>query len=108
MPQLYNLSLYEDATNIIDYFIVTDLLLKGYFSLFLVLVVGLFIILTRIKRNDDPVDAIFLGSFFSMMLAIMLYAANIYYIGINKPGLYIFIPAIIFISTAITKYYNKT
>jgi len=107
MPQYYNLSLYSDAPSIIAMFSVTDTLMKGMFSLFLILVLGIFITMVRLKKNDEPVNAIMIGSFYSMLLSIILYVANTYYTGINKPGLYVFIPAIVLIATTVIKYYNN-
>ncbi len=107
MPQYYNLSKYSDAEGIISIYTVTDELMIGYFSLFIILVVGIFITYIRLKKNDDPVNAIVLGSFYSLMLSMAIYFANIFYSGISKPGLYIFVPAVILVMASTVKWYNN-
>ena len=107
MPLYYNLSLYDSSTNIMQLYAVTDTLMKGVFSMFLVVVFGILITAIRLKQNEEPVNAIMLGSFFSFMLSMILYVSSVFYSGIQKPGLYIFVPAIVFIVTVIVKYYDK-
>jgi len=107
MPTYYNLTGYENASNIIVVYAVTDEIMKGAFSLFLVAVFGIWITYMRIQRNDNTIDAIIFSSFFSLMLAISLYISNIMYSGMTSPGLYVFVPAIILISCSIFKIYNK-
>ena len=107
MPQYYNMSKYSEIDNIMGIYAVTDTLMLGFFSLFLVIVLGSFITFVRLKRGDSTINSIVLGSFYSLMLATVLYASNVYYSGINKPGLYIFVPALILVGSSIVKYYNK-
>jgi len=107
MPQYYNTSLYSDSTNLLAIYAVTDQLMKGMFSLFLISVLTIFIIIVRLKKDDTPLDAIMLGSFYGMLFSIILYVSSSFYTGMAKPGLYVFIPTIIFIATTVIKFYNK-
>jgi ribonuclease PH len=107
MPQYYNLSKYSESDNIMGIYSATDTLMQGYFSLFLILVLGVWITYIRIQKDDSTLNAIITGSFYSLMLAIVLYASNVYYSGITSPGLYIFVPTIILVGCAVVKFYNK-
>jgi len=107
MPTYYNLTGYENATHIIAVFATTDEIMKGYFSLFLVLVLGIWMTYMRIQRNDEAIDAIIFSSFFSLMLGVALYVGNVMYSGMTSPGLYVFVPTIILIGSSAIKIYNK-
>ena len=107
MPQYYNLSKYSSNVDIMGVYATTDALMKGMFSLFFIVILGTWITFMRIKRNDEPTDAIILGSFYSLMAAIVLYIAGVYYSGITKMGLYIFVPSIILVTASAVKWYNN-
>ena len=107
MVQYYNLSLFSEGTGMFSIYSVMDTLLIGYFSLFLVIVIGMFVAGMRMKKGDNTLNALMLGSFWSMMMALVLYVGNVFYSGITKPGLYIFVPAIIFIVTIAVTWYNN-
>lgn len=107
MPQYYNLSKYSNLDNLMGVYAITDELMVGFYSLFLILVLGIWITYMRIKQNDSPTNAVVIGSFYSLMLAIALYVSQIFYSGMAKPGLYLFIPAVILVGASIVKWYNK-
>ena len=77
------------------------------FSLFLIAVFGILIVSIRLRKNDTPVNAVMLGSFYSFLLAVVLYISSVFYSGLTKPGLYVFVPAIVLIVTLIVKWYDK-
>ena len=107
MVEYWNLSLYSTTDNIMDVYAATDTVMLGYFSLFLILVMGTWITYMRLKKGDSPTNSIVLGSFYALLLAIVLYVSQVYYSGILKPGLYVFVPAVILVTTSVVKWYNN-
>lgn len=107
MPDYYNLSLYSTTENIIEIYAVTDVLMKGMFSLFLVTVLFVFILSMRMRKDEEINNALIISSFYSLMLALVLYASNVYYSGIAKPGLYLYIPALIIVTSSAVKWYSN-
>ena len=107
MPVYYNLSSYSSTEGLMDLFSVTDLLMKGIFSLFLVSVLGIWIIYQRLERGDSTNDAIITGSFYSFLLALILYASSVYGVGLIRPGLYMYIPMVILVVASSVKWYNN-
>lgn len=107
MPQYYNLTKYSEAENIIEMYVVTDILMKGMFSLFLVVVLGVWITYMRMNRGDNVENAIILGSFYSFLFSLILYISQVIYSGSLKIGLFIFVPAIILIITSVVKWYSN-
>jgi hypothetical protein len=106
MPQYYNLTWFSQTNDIIGIYSTTDILLKGFFSLFLIFILCTFITMVRMRRGDNFNNALMLGSFFSMLFAGILYISGVFSVTINY-GLYIFVPSIIFITTVIIKFYKQ-
>jgi len=107
MPQYYNLTKYSDGENLMEIYSITDGLMTGGFSLFLVVVVFTFMMMFRQKRGDDLNDSLIYSSFFTLMLSMVLYASEVFYSGMQKPGLYLFLPAIVLVLSAAIKWYNN-
>jgi len=107
MVQYYNISLYGDAENIMEIWAVTDTIMKGMFSLFMILVLGVWIVYMRQRKGDQIEDSLIFASFITFLFALTLYIGQVLYSGILKLGLYVFVPVIILIAMSIVKYYNK-
>jgi len=107
MPQYFNLSLYSSSENLMSMYTATDTLMKGFFSLFLVVVIFMFIFVFRNKKGDELQDCLIISSFWSLMVSMILYTSQVFYTGMNKPGLYLFLPAIILVISAAVKWYNN-
>jgi hypothetical protein len=107
MPQYYNLTGIQGTSNIIEMYTQTDIIMQGYFSLFFVVVVGVLITLVRLKKEDTLRNSLITGSFFSLMLSLVFLAANVVSTGVAKPGLYVFVPAVILVITASSKWLNR-
>ena len=108
MPEYWNMSLYSDTVGFIDIITSTDTIMKGIFSLFLILVLGIWIVWVRKDKGDSTNDALLLGSFYSFMLALVLYMSSVFLSSnLVRPGLYLYIPMIIIVITSVIKWYNK-
>jgi hypothetical protein len=103
----YNLSLYEGAHSLMDMYAVTDTLMSGMFSMFLVMVFGVFVFYMRSGRDPDILNSLLFASFFSLMLSITLYVSNTMYSGLTKGGLYLYIPALILVIVSAIKYFKN-
>lgn len=103
----FNLSQYDDDETLIDFWGTTDTLLNGFFSLFLVMIVIVIPILLMIKTGKEPIDAIHLGALYGLLFSIFMYISQAMTSTITKPGLYIFVPAVIYSISLAVKWYNK-
>jgi len=105
--QYYNLSLYESGDNIIDFYIITDVLLKGFFSLFMVMAVGVISTIVLIKYDHEPLKAIHLGSLYSLLFGIILLIGGMVSDYSQYSGRYVFIPALVYSVTLALIWFKK-
>jgi hypothetical protein len=105
MVEYYNMSGYSETTDLVGVLATTDTILSGYFSLFLIVMVGIIIAYIRLTRNDTPTNSVLIASFFSLLFSIFLYISEIM-ANTPKVGLKIFLPAIILVVTSIIKWYE--
>lgn len=102
MVEIYNLSQFSDNTGIIGFWQTMSTLSKYYFGGFLVIIMFVIPAIAMMRSGRDQLESILYSSLMSGLLAIFLYLGEII---INTA--YIYIPAIIFVSTVAIRWYHS-
>lgn len=102
MPILYNTTKYSESTGYISFLRITNELVGNYFGLMLLFIMFTIPLIVLIRRGEDVNKSINLSSFYTLLLAIVLYLGQIV-----TNTLFVFIPGLIYAITFFLRWYHK-